>query len=264
MKRVEIPLVARNFFVWVLLCLLLITAEWLGWLGFIRNGVESFLVPLEGVVYSSSQVIRTPVEIVRFWRSGSSRIADLERQVVELTVDATKVRELKAENEAMRGLLGAPLPKNWKFAPGAVIGRGDNVALGVGFNSGVEKGDAVVWEDILIGTVESVSFRQSKLFLLSHPNSKISVYIPSTKAEGLLVGRFGSQIVITQVLQEEEINVEDVVVTNGAIGAPKGLIIGKVSEIISTQTDVFKEALVEPLVEVQDLHTAFVVVKSDS
>lgn len=261
MKRVEISSELRVFLVWAGISVALLGLDRLGLFGGVRNLTEGALIPVEQGVFRFSTLLRSPFEMLRFWRTGTARIADLERQVAELTVDAAKLAALKEENAAMRRLLDAPLPAQWSFLPAPIVGRGEEMSIGIGVRDGVEVGDEVISEEVLIGTVSQASQRQSSVRLLKDPASKVPVYLPASGADGLLEGRFGSQMVLTQVLQSAEIKQDEMVVSSGAFGAARGLVVGKVAKIISEENDVYKEALVEPLFDINWLQTVFVVKK---
>jgi len=246
------------FLVLVLISICLFVIDSLGWVRAIRRGIENVLVPVEKAVYSASRLVGVPLEMVRFSRSGMARITDLERQLAQLSVDTVRVYELEKENEAMRKLLGVSLPPQWSYVPAAVIGKGEKLALGVGEIHGLRGGEAVVWQDIFLGTVASVSKRQSVVRLLVDPESRVSTFVPRSGIDGLLVGRFGSQMVFSQVLQAGDLREGDLVATLGESGIPRGLLVGKVGKILSDETDVYKEALVEPIVDIGKLDTVFV------
>jgi len=239
--------------------ILLFLVDRSGWIREVRGGFERLLLPVEGAVYRTSQGLVTPLRLLRFARSGTARIADLERQVSELAVDAVRVWDLERENEAMRKLLGSPLPPQWIYVPAPIVGRGDELALGVGEVAGIAGGEAVVWQDMLFGTVATVSKRQSSVRLLTDPESRIPVFVPRSRVDGLVEGRFGSQVVLTQVLQSGDLIEDDLVVTSGESGIPRGLVVGKVGAVISDETDVYKELLVEPIVDIGLIDTVFVI-----
>lgn len=253
----------RSLAIWLILSAALLGLDGLGLFGFLRRGVERVLIPVERSIYGVSEVLSTPFSALRYYRNGAVRVADLERQVAELTVDSVRVKELEKENEAMRVLLGVPLPKEWTFVPANFISRGDQFSIAAGEVAGVKEGEAVIHGDILVGTVAKVSSYQSIIRPLAHPETRIAVHLPRTGAKGVVTGKFGSQIILTQVLQEEEVSKEDLVVTTGEFGSPKGLVVGKVSEIISKETDVHKEALVVPLTDNKFLDVVFVIKEGD-
>lgn len=259
MKRLEISSALRMFLIWIGVSVALFGLDSLGIFRGVRGVTEMVLVPVERGVFGVSTVLRSPIQTMRFWRSGVARIADLERQVTELRVDAARLAALEEEKAAMRRLLGAPLPPQWSFIPAPLVGRGEEISIGVGVRDGVETGDVVVCADVLLGSVIETSQRQSRVRLLTDSGSKIPVYLPSSGADGLLEGRFGSQMVLTQVLQSANLYEGESLVTSGAFGPPRGLVVGKLSQILSDETDVYQEALVEPIVDLGSLETVFVV-----
>jgi cell shape-determining protein MreC len=112
MRRLVISAGLRSFIRLFLAAFLLMLAERQGWLDFAEDGIERLLVPAESRVYKFSHVVRAPYQTLRYWRNGAARIADLERQVAELAVEAAQVRLLQEENRAMRQLLGALCPRS--------------------------------------------------------------------------------------------------------------------------------------------------------
>src|SRR3989344_3212619 len=109
-RRVAFSREVRTFLILAALSLLLVFADRTKVITVLRRSVESILVPVERAVFDASPAVRSPVDALRSWRSGTARIADLEGQVTQLTVDSAKLSSLEDENEAMRRLLGAPLP----------------------------------------------------------------------------------------------------------------------------------------------------------
>lgn len=262
MKRVEISAPIRLFLFLVAASLVLMLVDQRGWLRFARGSLEQVLIPVEKVAYRIGSWMSFPYESLRYLRTGNAKIADLERQVAQLTVEAVRVKSLEEENESMRKLLGVPFPKQWRFILTNIIGRRELISIDAGEVQGVSVGDAVIWKDVLLGSVSEVSPQMSKVKRLDHSESRVSVYISRSGAEGILVGRFGSQVVLSQVLQGDDIKEDDIVVTTGAFGAPRGLVVGRVSGIISDKTDVYKEAVVEMLMDLNDLQTVFILKES--
>jgi len=263
MRRLVISAGLRSFIRLFLAAFLLMLAERQGWLDFAEDGIERLLVPAESRVYKFSHVVRAPYQTLRYWRNGAARIADLERQVAELAVEAAQVRLLQEENRAMRQLLGAPLPAEWKFIPAALLGAEENFSINAGRNQGVKAGDAVVWKNLLLGQVVEVSARMSRVRPLSSSASKVVVFLPASGAKGILQGEFGSQIYLTEVLQSEEVKEGDLVLTKGDGSFPRGLVAGKVLRLVSQESDIYKRALLDPLVDPGDLDVVFVVKTTD-
>lgn len=249
----------RQLIMWLALSLALWGGDRLGWYGFIRRGFEQVVVPLEIGADRLLAAARRPWEAARFSLSGTERIADLERQVAQLTVDSRRVAEVEAENRELRKLIQAAPPAEWSFVPALLLGRGEAVSVGAGRDQGIEVGEAVISEMNLIGVISEVGPRQSKVKLLSEPSLKVAARVQRTEASGVITGKFGSQIILDQILQDKEISPGDEVSTTGEFGAPRGLLVGKVSGILSDNTEIFKQAAVEPLVRPEAGLTVFIV-----
>lgn len=249
----------RTFLLWITLAILVMLVDSVGWTRGMRSLAERGVIPVERGLFRLSRTLRSPIEMLRFLRIGTQRIADLERQVAQLVVDSARLAALEEENRAMRDLLGAPLPSAWRFVPAPVISGGGEMSLGVGSASGIVVGDPVVWKEVLLGVVGQVTANQSRVRLLTDPQSRIPVYLPTTGADGLLEGRFGSQLVMTQVLQSQQLREEAAVVTSGASESPRGLVVGRIERILTQKTDVHQEAVVSPILDPFSLETVFVV-----
>jgi rod shape-determining protein MreC len=89
-------------------------------------------------------------------------------------------------------------------------------------------------------------------------NSKIPVAIGSVHA--VAVGSFGSQILLQKVGQTDLIQKDDLVVTSGEGDSYfPGLVVGRISKITGRETDLFRQAEVVPLLDLNRLTTVFVI-----
>ena len=63
-----------------------------------------------------------------------------------------------------------------------------------------------------------------------------------------------------KILHEEKIAVGDLVYSEGTEGfLPRGLILGKVTEVLERATQVFKQAKVKSVFDIRDLELVFVI-----
>jgi cell shape-determining protein MreC len=248
----------RTLLVYLFVAFVLLGADSYGLLRFFRSGLELIIIPIEKISYEFGKTLNYPIKVFTYWRSGTERIADLERQVAELMVDSARTNQLEEENLAMRDQLGANLPRSIKLIPAAILGKGDLVSISAGSNLGLASGDLVISKDILLGTIDEVSARKSTVRLLTDPKSKISIYSPRYGTEGIASGRFGSQLIASQVLQQERLVVEDNFLTSGSIGAPRGLLVGRIEKVTSNTNDVFQEAVLRQPLDISTLVTVFV------
>lgn len=244
------------FLFFLLLSLLLILFDNFGILRPIRGGIEKLAIPVELFFYQAKQKFSLP-----FFRKEAC-LGD-EGKERELAVNQNALSTCQEENEAMRRLLGAPLPPSWRFLPAKVIGSPDGLLINVGTSSKVRPGMAVVSENVFIGRISWVGENLARVTLPANSESRLPVLVRSqkeigVKARGLLRGE-GGKAILDQVLQEESISEGDLVLTGGEENYPPDLLIGKIVEVQRQEAELFQKAVVEPLVDYQNLINVFVI-----
>ncbi|MCL4366308.1 rod shape-determining protein MreC, partial [Patescibacteria group bacterium] len=153
-------------------------------------------------------------------------------------------------------------PNTYNLLPVRPIGLGRYLRIDKGSSSGINVGQAVVFEDNFVGKIVAVSPSSANVQLLTDPDSKFSVFSQNKegKAKGVLLGQFGTEILMDKILHEEKVEVGDVVYSEGLEGfLPRGLILGKVSQVLSRENQVFKQAKVQPVFDFRDLELVFVI-----
>jgi len=196
----------------------------------------------------------------------------LRRRAEDLTVQLVALQEVVAENEVLRrelgfvrsqptlGLLGADVE-------GRVAGREPGnlvraVTIAVGRDAGLLPDMPVITGRGLVGRVVEVDGTSAKVLLITDPNSALAALIQRTRATGLVKGRIDGSVVMEGIGRDEDVEVGDIVLTSGLGGVfPKGIVIGQVSEVILSDTAMFKEAVIAPSVDLDDLEVVLVVTR---
>lgn len=245
------------FLFFLLLSLLLILLDNLGILRPVRGGIEKLTIPVESFFYQTKQKFSLPL----FQKEACLGDEGKER---ELAVSQSALSACQEENEAMRRLLGAPLPSFWRFLPAKVIGSPDGLLINVGTSSKVKPGMAVISENIFIGRISWVGENLARVTLPANPESRLPVLVRSqkeigVKARGLLRGE-GGKAILDQVLQEESISEGDLVLTGGEENYPPDLLIGKIIEVKKEEAELFQQAIVSPLVDYKEMSIVFVII----
>jgi rod shape-determining protein MreC len=218
-----------------------------------KRAVQVVTVPMQYFYYRAGQNFANTFSFLTFWRSGEARIKNLEQRNLELMVNERKASELALENAQLRRQLGASLKTEKKLVPAMVFGKNRYLEID---NLGVEGGN-VVYLNNLVGRIEKNSGRTSFVQLPTDTGSKIPVKVG--KATGLVIGQYNSSILLDKVAQNEEIKVDDLVVTSGEGGSYEpNLIVGKISKIESVPTDLFQKATIVSLIDYGELQTVFV------
>ena len=231
----------------------------LGWTKFVKRMVEFPVSPLRQVSFG---VVRGTSEVMfgfKALRKNRTKIADLERQVEQLTVESERAKTLTGENEALRKLANSTVAKKFSTVPAKVVGLGEELLVAAERGDGVEKGDAVVTEEgVLVGTVYEIGEFVTKVKLTTHPTSKIRVRV-GTKTDGVAVGEGQGKLTIEKVLQREDLSAGMILVTSGAEGElPVGLVIGEVEQVREIASEVYKSAIVKPLFSLELIDYVFI------
>jgi len=172
-----------------------------------------------------------------------------------------RLEQLEKENQAMKKLLGAPLPPDWQFIPAQVLGVNQGVMIiDQGSDLGVKNSQVVVFEEALIGKVVKVNPKLSRVQLPLFKDSDIKVKILGTNGQGLVRPGTEGSLILDQVLQEVGLQEGQTVVTSGGQEEyPPNLLVGKIKSIEKQETAVFQQAVLEPLVDYYSLEEVFVV-----
>jgi len=252
-----------------------------GLLVFLHN--VGFLRPLENILINS---IKPLGGSLYFWGNNLSQykqksenqdylntqINELKKEVARLTVINSEQKELVEENSKLRSQLKFLNDNNFKAVAAAVVAReslaegteeGQDLIINKGTKSGVFIGQGVVSEEgLIIGKVIEVKETAAKICLTTSPGCKLAAAIQNqTKAQGITDGDLGLTIKMNYIPQLEKISVGDTVITSG-LGdkVPRGLVIGKIIEVVSESNEVWQSATIEPLVNLNNLTVVTVII----
>jgi len=232
------------------------------WLKSPKKLIESPIIKAEEETFRSYQGF---LEGTRgfFRRPNETEMMSLTGEIRQLAIQQNQLNVCLEENERMRKLLGTPLPANWKFIMSRVIGAVPDLKIDKGQNDGVKEGMMVVSENILVGKVVGMSESLSHVQRVDNEGIKIPVVAKKigavgVQARGLLVSEEG-QLILDRVLQNEDIQKGDLVVTSGEADWLPDLLIGRIGEVLPKTAEVYRRARVTPFVDYQSLKIVFVV-----
>ncbi len=171
--------------------------------------------------------------------------------------DQFLIVSLKSQNELPANIIGAP-----SFIPG--FSPPDSLILDKGEKDRVEKGQAVIVKDNLIGKIANVSKNFSTVELLTSKPSLLTVKTMETSALGIIKGDGGENLILDNVLLSEKLKVGDLVLTKGdqdinGKGIPPGLIVGEISSVDKKPSSLFQSAKVKGLIRTGALSTVFII-----
>lgn len=245
----------RIFLALFILSLALFLLEKGGALRPLKGHIDSILNPWKADFYS---LTKKPALFFESLRVKSETVKRVEKVKRELVACQLKVNNLEQENEDLRRLLQAPLPKNWAFLPAKVLGKKRYLAVDKGDRDGVFLGMIAVFENFLVGKVVKTNPLSSQVALPFDSEKKIPAKTEKG-ARGLIEGRTGNKIFLTKVLQKEVLEVDDLVVTTGEGDWLPDLLIGKVKVTSQETKEPFQEVEIEPFLDYGRLMTVFLV-----
>ncbi len=248
---------------------------------FLTINLTSFAKEVKNFLY----LISSPIQRV-FWQTGKrisdffevfGKIGDLKREneelklkIQELLAENVALRELKKENEILRGALEIGLEKEFKLTLSQVIGKDisqDYILINKGAKDGILEGFPVITEQkILIGKISQVYKNFSKVLLISNPKSSFDGKIleggsGDSEVFCRIQGKGNLRIFVDLIPKEKEIKQGDLVVTSALAGAfPPGMLVGKINQVKKIDLEPFQTAQIQPAFDIKNLEKLFILV----
>jgi rod shape-determining protein MreC len=236
----------------------------------IRDLATTIVTPIQAQISRLS-------ETVSIWAQGGRELIalreenrDLRAQVDRLSVELLHLEEANKEIEQLRNLLNfTNTVPSYQFIGSEVIGRPvssgvsnlfPDLILDVGARDGIEPDMPVVTERGLVGRVLQVYPTACRVLLIIDGRSSVNAMIQRNRVTGLVEGRPGGKLVMTDIPHDATVAEGDVVLTSGLGGMfPKALIIGQVVKVTRHDVELFQEAEIQPTVDFNGLERALVI-----
>ena len=233
----------------------------------IGKSMEGFV---EIVTSPLQKIARTSVVSVSSVDTNKT-IRSMQDENKKLIAALVNQKETEKENQALKDQFATTTIEAKKLLPATIIGsRTANAAisepteivLDKGKGQGVSEGEAVVYKDMVIGQIVTVSQNRSVVRLPISNDANIPAKTTETNALGILKGQ-GDSMLFDNVLLSDSLKVKDIVVTKGDMnergkGYPPGLIIGKVVAVHKKASALFQTAEIEPVLSINKLTTVFI------
>jgi len=242
--------------------------HYIGWLRPIESLVVIAFSPVQqlaGSIYGGG------AGIYDFWLKKRDLVKEnrsLQAELAAAAIDASKFKALEEENALLKKEINFIDENNFKFVAAKIIsGVSDplsqSVIINRGRRDGLEKGLAVIADSgIMIGKISEVEDDFSKVVLLSDNKSRVAATIQNLDhTVGLVEGQYGLSFSMTNIPQNQEIKDGDLVVTSGLEGKiPKNLLIAKVAGVRSVESEIFKTAILKPIILLDGLSYVLAVI----
>lgn len=203
----------------------------------LRVSAADALAPVLGVVSMPMQKAAVFVRDV-------TGLAELQAENMRLAEENLKLREwyqtallLEAENKSLRELMNVKLEPQHTYITARILSDSastfaKSLLVSAGREDGVEKGQAVIAADGLIGRVVEVGNRSARVLLITDINSRVPVLIEDSRQHAIFAGQNDRAGFLIHLPPGSQIRTGVRVVTSGVGGVfPVGLPIGLVKDI---------------------------------
>ena len=193
----------------------------------------------------------------------------LQQQLAELRMTQQQTAEALKENDRLRSLVGWQLNAPAKRKLAKVVARDPanwwrTVQIDLGSRDGLHADLPVMTPEGLAGRVSSVGVSRSTVTLVGDPNCRVACLVQETRDNGIVgpssSGSLDQQLVyLTYVSQNSRLTNGQMVVTSGLGGVfPKGIPLGRITDVRTAGYGLFVEAQVKLLANLNHLEEVWV------
>lgn len=250
------------FFLLIFLSLVIFILDSASFLNLPKKLIFSLTNPVSFTIYRTYQNISKQFYFIFAARLSAQENKALKEQLGQLLSENANLKRRLLETEAIVDQEHYLDPRTYNLIAARPIGLARFLKIDKGSDNGIKIGHTVVFKDNYIGRVVEISPASANIQILADPDSKVAAFSLGIegRAKGILKGEFGTETLIDKILHEEKISVGDLVYSEGTEGfLPRGLILGKVTEVRQLTNEVFKQAKVKPVFDIRDLELVFVI-----
>lgn len=236
----------------------------------LQQGVATVLSPLEEVADRALKPARDLVNWFDETFDARGDKEDLETELAEVRSELVDAERRLGDYEQLGELrdLVADAPGVGEFEPitGSVIGRSptvwySTVTIDKGSSAGIERNDAVVTGDGLVGRVRDLTAGSSVIELISDHNSAVSAEVLPNGPTGIVEPQVGDpeDLLLDFIDSNDPIAENSMLSTAGwsdgvvSSAYPEGIPIGRVTAAETTGEDEFQLVHVEPFADLRQL-----------
>jgi len=249
----------------IVLLAVLVFLQVKGWLDPIRIAVLESPRPVVALVKDVASPVEGFFTTVYQLKKISEENGQLKSQVISLQQNLVQYQQETRENDALRKELGFVQNTKQPLASCTVLsenlfGLTNALVLNCGSHEGVNAGQAAISQGFLVGKVIYAGPESSTVLLVTAPTFSTDATVSQTASNAIVKGSFGSGIILDQVPQTADLQKGWLVVTAGiSAQIPKNILIGQVSDILSSGNDLFKRAALTSPIDFNNLQFVFVV-----
>lgn len=204
----------------------------------------------------------SPQDILRL----RQRNAELEVENSRLKTEIIGLKQQLSETRILSALVDfARINPDYRYLAAAVIGRDPSpfvkyVIINRGSDDGLRRGMPVVTQQGLVGRVAAVTAGAARVQLVVDPDSAVNVRLEPSRSEAVLLGSLSGELSLEMIPQLAGVQVGDLVLTSGLGGNyPANILIGQIINLRRQETELFQEAVVQPVVDFNQLEIVLII-----
>jgi len=231
-----------------------------------HRGLLQLTAPFQQILDNSIEVIAGSWNHYLWLVDTASDNKSLRGDNRRLRAELATLQEIQLANQRLRRLLDFKQSVKLPMLPAQVIAEDASswfrtVVIDKGATDGLFEGLPVVVAEGVVGRTIQVAPFQSRVLLVTDASSAVAALIQPTRSRAVCRGK-GEHLVLDYALRNEQVNVGDPVVTSGMGGIfPKGLQVGKVTEVRRGNYGLFQAVKIEPQVDFSRLEEVLVLLK---
>ena len=227
----------------------------------IINPVQRIFTDLKNKIQGNTAYFSNMDSIIQENEELKARNSELETELRELEM-------IKAENRTLQEHMNLTEKyQSYSTIPAYVINKdvsnfSSTLVLNVGSEDGIKENMTVIADKGLVGHVISVAENTCKVQVIIDSASTVSCTISTTTESIICKGTLenNQNLRASYIPTGAELIQGDLVYTSGVGGIyPKGIIIGEVTEIITTSNITDRYAIVQPAVDFSNVDTVLVI-----
>lgn len=232
---------------------------------------KDIFAPLQGGVTRVSNYFSNSLNALFSFREIKKENRELKKKVAQLERENSLLKEYEYQNLRLRELLDFKdsTANDYALVAASVVGHNpsnwfDVITINRGSSDGVERDMPVITGKGLVGRVINVAEDSSDVLLILDSNSAVGGISQVTRTPGIVEGVSENSgfIRMIHIPKDAPLKENQVIVTSGLGGIfPKGLPIGRVTNIQTKSNGLVKEATIRPFVDFNRLEEVFVIGK---
>lgn len=242
-----------SFFVLFLFCLIMMVADYRYQI--LKNIKSEFSITTSPITY----LINLPVNLFNESKDSfitkallKEKIKNLEEIVYNLSIQAQENKLIKAENKLLRNILKIQkdfgiIGKNAEIILPEVKNGYSIITINKGLGNNIKNGAPVINHKGLVGQIINISENYSEIKPITSKTYAVPAIMNNGKENVILYGNGNGELEIPLFPASSSIQINDTFITSGIDDIyPKGINIGRVTEIKPTKSPKFNCITVKP------------------